>query len=125
MMKSVGPIDVDGDIGGTVTLPPVVGTRSQVIAEDSGRGGAVKGRIHDAADEERKSAMRAFFRTACAEGLDCKAAERMRREIRIGWGVRFTVGATCGRASGLSCRRPCSLAWPGKWEVGSQEGATS
>jgi hypothetical protein len=40
----------------------------------------------DAVDAERKSAMRAFFRTCCAEGLDCKAAERMRREISYALG---------------------------------------
>jgi hypothetical protein len=55
--------------------------RGQVIPEGSGNCGTMVNRTHDAADEERKSAMRAFFRTACGEGLDCKAAERMRREI--------------------------------------------
>jgi hypothetical protein len=81
---NIGPIDVDAEDGGTVTLPAVEGKpsakRGQVIPEGSERRPLV-GKIHDAADEERKSAMRSFFRTACAEGLDCKAADRMRREI--------------------------------------------
>jgi hypothetical protein len=59
--------------------------RGQVIPEGSARSsvncGKTPNRTHDAADEERKSAMRGFFRMACAEGLDCKDAERMRREI--------------------------------------------
>ena len=40
-------------------------------------------RIHDAADEERKSAMRGFYFQAAKAGLDCtaRAAERMRREM--------------------------------------------
>ncbi len=54
--------------------------RGQVIPEGSTQQPMVS-KIHDAADEERKAAMRAFFRSACAEGLDCKASERMRREI--------------------------------------------
>jgi hypothetical protein len=80
MTGNIGPIDIDGEFG-TVTLPAVVGSkRGQVIPEGS-TPKPMASKIHDAADEERKSAMRAFFRTACAEGLDCKASERMRREI--------------------------------------------
>jgi len=87
--RNVGPIDVEDEYGGTVTLAPLVVQpvevrRGQVIPEGKSRG-ETKSRTHDAADEERKSAMRAFFRTAGAEGLDTSpcSAERMRREIAI------------------------------------------
>jgi len=85
--RYTAPIDVDGEFGTFRLAPAVVqpvARHGQVIPEGSGNRGELKSRTHDAADEERKSAMRAFFRTACAEGLDCKAAERMRREIATG-----------------------------------------
>jgi hypothetical protein len=110
---NIAEIDIDGEFG-TVTLPAVVGKpatgkRGQVIPEGSSNRPLVS-RIIDAQDEERKAAMRAFFRTACAEGLDCKASERMRREIshflgrwiysrkdvRTGEWIELQTAAWCG-----------------------------
>jgi hypothetical protein len=84
---AIGPVDEDGQYGATMTVQPVVqpvAKRGQVINEGASRRPLV-GRTHDAADEERKSAMRAFFRTAQAESLDTSpcSAERMRRELSI------------------------------------------
>ncbi len=106
MMKSIGPIDVDDEYGGTVTLPAVVG-------EGIARNGGSNRRIHDAADEERKSAMRAFFKTACAEGLDCKAADRMRREISywLGRPIYSRRDVRAGEWIELQTALLVSLAW--------------
>jgi hypothetical protein len=87
--RNVGPVDEDGEYGVSVTVQPVavapVAKRGQVIPEGATRR-PMSSKCIDAADAERKSAMRAFFRTCCAEGLDCKAAERMRREISYALG---------------------------------------
>lgn len=81
----IAPIDVDDEYGATATLAPVavaapVLRRGQVIAE-AGRRSAMVSRIHDAADVERKSALKRFFRLASAEGLDTADAHRMRQAL--------------------------------------------
>jgi len=61
--------------------------RGQVVDEGSECRPLVS-RIHDAADEERKSAMRGFYFQAAKAGLDCtaRASERMRRELSYALG---------------------------------------
>jgi len=82
--RNIGPIDDDGQYG-TVTMPAVAAKRGQVIPEGSAPRQPMQSRIHDARDEERKSAMRAFFKTAQELGLVTSpcAAERMRRELSM------------------------------------------
>ena len=54
--------------------------RGQVVAEGARRG-TTPNRTHDAADVERRTALKRFFRLASAEGLDTNDAQRMREAL--------------------------------------------
>jgi len=110
---NIGPIDIDGEYG-TVTLPAVVGgKRGQVIAEGATRKPMVS-KIHDAADVERRTALKRFFREANAEGLDTSDARRMREALSVFLGrwVESRRQLSAGEWSEASAALFCGqLAW--------------